>query len=75
MERNIVIVGFYDPASTREQFLGKPVWQNLADADAHDARILTDIAAPQARRAEITADASAVPLLIPDVLRLEPAGN
>jgi DNA-binding MarR family transcriptional regulator len=75
MERNIVIVGFYDPASTREQFLGKPVWQNLADTDDHDARILTDIAAPQVRRAEIAAGASTMPLLIPDVLRLEPAGN
>ena len=71
MERNIVIVGLYDPNSARQQFLGKPVWQNLADTAAHDARILTEIATPQLRVAEIVADTSSVPLLVPNVLRLD----
>lgn len=75
MERNFTIVGLYDPTSPRDLFLGKPVWHDLPAADAHDARILTEIAVPQARIAEISAAASPIPLLIPDVLRLESASN
>jgi DNA-binding MarR family transcriptional regulator len=71
MERNITIVGFYDPACQRQRFLGMPIWRDLQDADAHDARILTEIAASQKRMAEITDASATVPLLVPDVLRLE----
>ena len=72
MERNFQIVGIFDPGSEREQFLGKKVWRDLAQVDPHDARILTDIALPRERHAEISALASEIPLLVPDVLRLEP---
>ena len=75
MEREFTIVGFYDPASERTSFLGKPVWRDLQAAEAHDARILTDISAPQQRMAEIASAAVAVPLLVPDVLRLESKRN
>ena len=70
MERNLTIVGIFDPASERESFLGKRVWKTLGDADAHDARVLTEIAAPDQRYAEIKASGGAVPLLVPTVLRL-----
>jgi DNA-binding MarR family transcriptional regulator len=72
MERDFTIVGFYDPAFTRQVFLGKPVWCDLQNAEPHGARILTEIAAPQSIRAEIAQADSSVPLLIPDVLRLKP---
>jgi DNA-binding MarR family transcriptional regulator len=71
MERNITIVGIYDPTSDREQFLGKRVWKSLNEADKHDARMLTDIVQPRERHAEIS-DKDDIPLLVPDVLRLEP---
>ena len=75
MERGITIVGFYDRNSDRRLFLGKPVWQDLREAETHDARILTDITAPQELMAEIAAAASSVPLLVPDVLRMEHVGK
>lgn len=71
MERNLTIVGIYDPTSDREQFLGKRVWKILAQADLHDARMLTDIAQPRERHTEISSHPGDIPLLVPDVLRLE----
>ena len=71
MERNLEIVGFYDPASPRHSFLGKPIWRELQSADAHDARILTEITAPQNRMVEIACTETSIPLLVPDVLRLQ----
>ena len=71
MERNLTIIGIYDPNSTQLRFLDKPVWTNLELAEAHDARLLTDIAEPRARHTEINAQPSTVPLLVPDVLRLD----
>lgn len=71
MERNLTIVGIYDPTSERERFLGKRVWKVLDQADTHDARMLTDITEPRARHAEISAQSGDIPLLVPDVLRLE----
>ena len=70
MERDFTIVGIYDPTSEREQFLGKRVWRALDQAELHDARLLTDIAEPRARHAEIIAQSGDIPLLVPDVLRL-----
>lgn len=75
MERNFTIVGFYDPASERQLFLGKPVWRELQEAETHDVRILTEIAAPQQRMAEINGVSTSIPLLVPDVLRLESTRN
>ena len=72
MERNLTIVGIYDPTSEREQFLGKRVWRALDRAELHDVRLLTDIAEPHARHAEISSHPGDIPLLVPDVLRLEP---
>lgn len=71
LERNITIVGIYDPTSDRAQFLGKRVWQDLELAEAHDARMLTEIACPRDRHTEISGCPGAIPLLVPDVLRLE----
>jgi DNA-binding MarR family transcriptional regulator len=61
MERNLTIIGIYDPNSTQLRFLDKPVWTNLELAEAHDARLLTDIAEPRARHTEINAQSSTVP--------------
>lgn len=74
MGRRVTIVGFYDPTSGLEHYLGKRVWRALQDIDAHDARLLTDIAFPQKRIAELDALSDNVTLLVPDVLRLESSG-
>lgn len=71
MERKVSIVGYYDPTSSLDHYLGKRVWRTLADADAHDARLLMDIALPQKRLAELQALTDNVALLVPDVLRIE----
>jgi len=71
MERNLTIIGIYDPRSGLDRFLGKAVWQKLEHAGAHDARLLTDIVESRIRYAEISACPSGVPLLIPEVLRLD----
>lgn len=71
MEHKVAIVGFYDPANGLDHYLGKPVWRTLEDADAHDARLLTEIALPQRRLAELQVLTDNVALLVPDVLRIE----
>ena len=72
MERGATIVGIYDPASVRETFSGKRIWRQMSEVEAHDARLLTDIAAPENRYTELKAMADGIPLLVPDVLRLAP---
>lgn len=71
LERKVAIIGYYDSERGREQYLGKKVWRDLRDAEAHDARLLTEIALPRQRFDELNALADGVPLLVPDVLRLE----
>lgn len=73
MGRNLAIVGVYAPGSDRAQFLGKPVWRDLPQTDPHDVRILTEIAAARERHAAMAKHAIEIPLLVPDVLRLESA--
>ena len=75
MERGAAIVGIYDPASERDTFSGKRIWRQMSEVEAHDARLLTDIAASAARYTELKAMADGIPLLVPDVLRLEPHRN
>ena len=71
MERNLVIVGIYDPKSEHDRFLGKTVWRSLDQADVHDARMLTAIAEPRVLHAEISAQPGSIPMLVPGVLRLD----
>lgn len=70
LERNLTVVGIYDPASRRESFLGKPIWRHFEDVHLHDARLLTDISASQERYDEIKARGGEPSLLVPDILRL-----
>ena len=71
MAQRMEIVGFYDPSGLHEQYLGKQVWSDVCGAGLHDARLLTDILHPRQRLEELNALGDGVPLLIPDVLRLE----
>lgn len=72
MERNLEICGYYDPAFEPKTFLGRPVWRELDATATHDARVLTDITSSRERFADLSACGASIPLLVPDVLRLEP---
>lgn len=71
MEHKVEIVGFYDPSGRHEQYLGKQAWSDVSRADAHDARLLTEILQPRQSLEELNALGDGIPLLVPDVLRLE----
>jgi DNA-binding MarR family transcriptional regulator len=75
LEREIEIVGIYDPESRQEKFVGRPLWRELAHCAEHDARVLTDIAGAAATLAQLRRLPDGVPLLVPDVLRLEPGSE
>jgi hypothetical protein len=75
MEREVTIVGFYSPSGERNSFLGRPVWRELSSCHAHDARILTELVSTRECYDELTAQGKAIPMLVPDVLRLESEGR
>ncbi|MBI5752535.1 MAG: winged helix-turn-helix transcriptional regulator [Hydrogenophilales bacterium] len=75
LERKVTIVGLYDPSSRRERFLGKQVWCDLHEAEKHDARLLTEVSVPRERLDELNVLDDGVPILVPDVLRLELCGE
>ena len=71
LERKIEIVGVYEPENEYEKFVGRPVCRELALCAEHDVRVLTDIIGAAERQAQLRQLADGVPLLVPDVLRLE----
>lgn len=71
MERDILIVGIYDPASERTRFLNRAVWPVLAAANQHDACMLTDLQAPQSSYRLLQECVARDRILVPDVLRLD----
>ncbi|MDP1682591.1 MAG: winged helix-turn-helix transcriptional regulator [Burkholderiales bacterium] len=73
LEREIEIIGIFDPMSEREKYVGRVVWREFTQCPAHDVRILTSIVASAERYADLSSQSNAVPLLVPDVLRLEAA--
>lgn len=75
LEREIEIVGIYDPESEHEKFVGRPVWREFAHCADHDVRVLTDIAGSATSLTQLRQILDGVPLLVPDVLRLEPSSG
>jgi DNA-binding MarR family transcriptional regulator len=69
--REVEIVGIYAPESEHERFVGRPVWHELADCVEHDVRVLTVIMGAAKRYAQLSQIGDSVPLLVPDVLRIE----
>ena len=70
MDREIEVVGIFDPRSASEKFAGRSVWRCFTQCAAHEARILTAITDCAALHAVLVGLNDAVPLLVPDVLRL-----
>ena len=69
--REVEIVGIYAPESEHEKFVGRPVWRELSDCVEHDVRVLTVIMGATKRYAQLSQIGDSVPLLAPDVLRIE----
>ena len=71
MERNVLIVGFYDPLSERDIFLNRPVWTEFSKTETHDVCILTQLQTPEKLLSDLLSHLDRSPVLVPDVLRLE----
>jgi DNA-binding MarR family transcriptional regulator len=71
LERKIEIVGIYEPENEYERFVGRSVYREFAHSAEHDVRVLTAIIGAAERHAQLHQLADGVPLLVPDVLRLE----
>ena len=65
------IIGFCDTDSERHQFLGRQVWRNPTEADAHDACVLTDLLDPRTSYNQLASLMDRKRILVPDVLGLE----
>jgi len=72
IEREIAIVGFYDPHSERKRYLERPVWRDFDTVDVHDACVVTDFLAPQMTYDDLVSLVKRDRVLVPDVLGLEP---
>ena len=64
------IIGFSDTGSERNQFVGRPVWRNPTEADAHDACVLTDLLDPRTSYDQLASLMDRKRILVPDVLGL-----
>ncbi len=71
LERDIEVVGTYDPHTERRRFVSKPVWRKFGDAMACDAWVLTDLNSPRITHEHISEFVDNARVLVPDILRLE----
>ncbi len=70
-ERDIGIVGTYDPHTDRRRFVNRPVWRKFSDVPPCDAWLLTDLNAPRMTHDHIVGLVNGARVLVPDILRLE----
>lgn len=70
-ERDVEIVGIYDPHTEHRRFVGKEVWHKSQDVEPCDAWILTDLHAPAIAYDHLMGIADRERVLVPDILRLE----
>ncbi|MCP9455873.1 MAG: winged helix-turn-helix transcriptional regulator [Nitrospira sp.] len=71
MERDIAIVGYFDPVSERKRFLNRLVWQVFGGIDGFDACMLTDLNTPQASYQQLQNYVKREQILVPDVLSID----
>ncbi len=71
LERDVEIVGTYDPHTERRRFVSKPVWSRFDDVPVCDAWLLTDMNAPRITHEHIATLVGGERVLVPDILRLE----
>lgn len=71
LEREIEIIGTYDPHTDRHRFVDRPVWRRFEDVLPSDAWMVTDLNAPRLTHDHITGLVGGDRVLVPDILRLE----
>jgi hypothetical protein len=69
-QSQVEIAGIYDPDSDSTHYIGQPVWRDLAQVPTFDACVLTDLAAPAARYANLVDALDADRVVVPDILRV-----
>lgn len=70
VEANVEIVGIYDPASNRQCYFSKPVWQEFNEIDGYDACLVTDLTTPLAIYEELARQLGEERVWVPRVLGL-----
>lgn len=70
-ERDLQIIGIFDPHTERRRFTGVPVWHVLDEADPFDGCILTDLNSPLLSYEQLLKEVDKERVLVPDILRLE----
>lgn len=70
-ERDLQIIGIFDPHTERRRFTGVPVWHVLDEADPFDGCILTDLNSPLLSYEQLLKEIDKARVLVPDILRLE----
>ena len=75
VERDIDVIGYFDPTSEQKNFLNRPVWPVHEAATPHDACLLTELQSPQARYQELRKLMAEDLILIPDVLAVGNRGH
>jgi len=68
MERDINILGIYDPTNEQKRFLKRPVWRVLDGTEPFDACMLTELLTPQQLYQQLQQYVARDRILIPDVL-------
>ena len=68
MDTEIRITGIYDPESPLDMLFSKPVWTNLAMANAFDVCLLTDLKSPYKFYKSLLSEIGKDRVLTPDVL-------
>lgn len=71
LERDVEVVGTYDPHTDRRHFVSKPVWRNFSDVPVCDAWLLTDMRAPRISHEHLVGLVGRERILVPEILRLE----
>jgi hypothetical protein len=68
MDAEISITGIFDPNSSLDQLLSKPVWTDLAEVGDFDMCLLTNLTSPYEFYKSLVSEIGKDRVLIPDVL-------
>ena len=71
MDTEVSITGIYDPESSLDQLLTKPVWVDLTAVDAFDICLLTNLSSPYKFYKSLISEVGKDRILIPHVLGIK----
>ena len=74
LRHRVAIAGIVQPRAAVSEYLGVPVAATVAELGDVDGVMLTEYQRPQHSYQDLTADYPAERVLVPEVLRISPAG-